>query len=69
MTAVPSPNGSKPLSPLLKLLKQGDILMAGLILLIIAMLIVPVPEWLLDTMLDDQYLVGGDDSAGVPVYH
>lgn len=51
MTAVPNPNAAKPLTPILKLLRQSDILMAGLLLLIVAMLVVPMPEWLLDTML------------------
>ena len=51
MTAIPSPNSPNPSSPMGKLLKQSDLIMAGLLLLIVAMLIVPVPEWLLDTML------------------
>jgi flagellar biosynthesis protein FlhA len=51
MTAVPNSNAQKALSPMLKLLRQSDILMAGLLLLIVAMLVVPMPEWLLDTML------------------
>src|SRR5688572_1076407 len=45
-----NPTRSLP-SPLLRILRQTDVILAALLMLIVAMLIVPLPEWLLDTML------------------
>ncbi len=45
----PSPFGS--FSPLARILKHSDMILAGLLILIVAMLIVPLPEFVLDTML------------------
>src|SRR5579871_854982 len=49
MTAVPTPN--TPQAFLARLSRQSDLILAGVLILIIAMLIVPLPEWILDTML------------------
>ena len=51
MTAVPNPASPVWMNVLQRVTKQSDIFMAVLILTILAMLIVPLPEWILDTML------------------
>jgi len=51
MTAVPNPVSAPWLNALNRVTKQSDVFMAVLILTILAMLIVPLPEWILDTML------------------
>ncbi|MCS6775744.1 MAG: flagellar biosynthesis protein FlhA [Chloroherpetonaceae bacterium] len=51
MAVVPGNPQSILPNPLLRLLRQTDVLLAALLMLIVAMLIVPLPEWLLDTML------------------
>ena len=51
MAVVPG-NPTHPVpSILLRLSRQTDVILAALLMLIVAMLIVPLPEWLLDTML------------------
>src|SRR5690348_8027037 len=52
MMAVVPTSGSQRLRPILgRVFRNSDMLMAGLLITILAMLIVPLPEWLLDTML------------------
>src|SRR5581483_556713 len=50
MATVPGSSPSAP-APLAKAARYSDMLLAGLLMLVVAMLIVPLPEWLLDTML------------------
>ncbi len=51
MASGSSPAGSSAVTLWGRLARQSDLLLAGLLLVIIGMLIVPLPEWLLDLML------------------
>jgi flagellar biosynthesis protein FlhA len=51
MAAVPNASPSPASSPISRAARYSDMLLAGLLMLVVAMLIVPLPEWMLDTML------------------
>lgn len=51
MAVAPGQTSLRDMSVLGRISRQTDIVFAGVLLLIIAMLIVPLPEWVLDTML------------------
>lgn len=51
MTAIPASEPTGNTSIIRRVLKQSDMILAALLIMIIAMLIVPLPEWVLDTML------------------
>ena len=51
MAVASPPPPSTANAPVARLLRHSDMLLAALLILIIAMLIVPLPEFLLDTML------------------
>ncbi len=50
MATVPN-SSSSAASPLARASRYSDMLLAGLLMMVVAMLIVPLPEWILDTML------------------
>jgi flagellar biosynthesis protein FlhA len=51
MAVLSNSGAAGPAAILKRITRHSDMLLAGLLLLIVAMLIVPLPEWLLDTML------------------
>ena len=51
MTVVPQPASANPPSLFDRLMRQSDMALAAILILIVAMLIVPLPEFFLDTML------------------